>query len=112
MIDVEKYYKNSSAKELVHIIEQKNKYKNEVIQYCKKRLSEKNISIEILKKYSIKFFQQKFYNYFVEGKHWSGEPIDLTSYFLDQREVKNCFKESKSEYITNRKNATTDLPNG
>jgi hypothetical protein len=109
MIDFEKHYGTINVKELIEIIESLNVYKPEVIEYCKKRLQQVNISKEILKSYATDVLKIRFYNYFVDKKYLSNEPISMDSYFLNPKEVKKCFRESKSEYISYITNATSNL---
>lgn len=110
MIDFEKHYGTIDAKELVEIIESLNVYKPQVIEYCKKRLQQINISKEMLKSYASDVLKIRFYNYFVDKKYLSNEPVIIDSYFLSPKEAKKCFRESKAAYISYINNATSNLP--
>lgn len=110
MIDLEKYYGNKNINELVEIVESIDDYKPEVIDYCIKKIEEKNISDKAIKLFSKGVVKKRFYNYFSERKYITNTLINIDSVFLDEDEVKKCFEESKLEYIEYIKDANWGLP--
>ncbi|EDM42810.1 hypothetical protein SCB49_14780 [unidentified eubacterium SCB49] len=110
MIDLNKHYGDLEAEKLVEILESNKAYKKEVIDFCKERLLEMNISNEQLKIYSKKVLRNRFYKYFTDGKYRTNEVIEIDSFFLNIKETKACFKLSKEEYIKYLDGATRDLP--
>lgn len=112
MIDLDKYYGNMNAYELVEVIESLKEYKPEVIEYCKQRIKKIRVKKEVLKSYSREIIKKRFYNYFSNGQYLSNSPIIIDSVYLNQQEVKSCFRESKTEYIKYIEGATTNLPSG
>lgn len=111
-VELEKYYKDLKPAQLVEIIDSINTYRPEVIEYCKQRLSRKKVSKTNLKQYAKSVLKKRFYNYFVNGDYLSNEIIILESFFMTELEAKECFKESKQEYIKYIEGATSNLPSG
>lgn len=110
MIDLEKHYGKKDPSQLVEIIESPSSYKSEVIEYCKERLSKLNIPENTIKSYARKTIKKRFYEYFLHGNYMSNTPIILDSFFLNPNDVKQCFRESKNEYMKYINDATRDLP--
>ena len=110
MIDLEKYYKNKNINELVEIVESIDDYKPEVIDYCRQKIEEKDLSENVIKLLSIGVIKKRFYDYFKKGNYTENSQIDFTSTFLSTDEVKKCFKESKIEYTEYIKSAHWGLP--
>ncbi len=110
MIDLDKYYNNISAYKLIEIIESTNGYKPEVIEYCKKRITELNLQPEVIKTHARDVIKKRFYKYFTDGKYKIESPIIIDSFYLNKSEVKKCFHESKSEYIRVWDIMTKNLP--
>ncbi|NRR93377.1 hypothetical protein HSX10_17520 [Winogradskyella undariae] len=110
MIDLKKHYGDLEAEKIVEILESNEAYEKEVIDFCKQRLLEMEISKEQLKIYSRKVLRNRFYKYFTDGKYRTNEVIDIDSYFLNIKESKVCFELSKEEYIKYLDGATRDLP--
>jgi hypothetical protein len=109
MINLDKHYGTISPFELIEIIESIDKYKPEVIDYCKARVNKMKIKKEILKSHATKVLKQRFYQYFQEGKYLTERPIVLDSFFLDPEDVKLCFEESKIEFKTHIEAMTTNV---
>lgn len=112
MIDLEKHYGKMSDYELVEVIESLKEYKPEVIDFCKDSIKKKRIKKDTLKYYAREIIKKRFYKYFTEGKYLSNSPIIIDSFYLDNEDVKSCFKESKEEYIKYIEGATMNLPSG
>lgn len=112
MVDLEKYYGELNAFKLIEVIESLKDYKPEVIEFCKKRVSEMNLPRETLKDYATTITKKRFHEYFTKGKYLSNSPIITNSFFLNQKEVKNCFNKTKSEYIQTLNRMTQNLPDG
>ncbi|MGB3344496.1 MAG: hypothetical protein WBA61_11325 [Aequorivita sp.] len=110
MLDLKKYYGELEAYELVEVLESLHDYKSEVIAYCKERLRTLNISDENLKSLAVRAIKKRFYAYFTSGDYLANSPIFIDSYFLNEKEVKKCFLESKGEYIQYLECATDNLP--
>jgi len=110
MINLEKYYGSIDAYKLVEVIESLKDYKPEVIAYCKERISKMGLSEETLKNHARIAIKKRFYQYFTDGEYLTDAPIFIDSFYLNLKEVKLCFQESKGEYITYVTNATSNLP--
>lgn len=110
MIDFNKHYGNKNINELIEIVESIDDYNPKVIDYCKEKIKEKNLSDEIIKLIAIGVIKKRFYNYFSKGKYITNSPINFNSVYLNMDETKKCFEESKIEYTEYIKASTWDLP--
>ena len=112
MIDLDKNYKHFSAYELVEVIESTSDYKPEVVAYCKNRIEELNLELDVIKSHASHVLRKRFKKYFTDGKYKIDAPISLDSEYLNRYEVQKCFDESKAEHIRNWNFMTRDLTNG
>lgn len=106
MNDYHKIYCKYDYLKLIEVIENKVKYKPEVILICKRLLDEKKVSEKKIKEHARIIVQTKFLDYFTQGKHWHNKSIDFESSFLSNKELKSCFNSAKSDYIARRNDAT------
>ena len=109
MINLEKYYGDLNEGKLVEIIESDSNYNPEVIEFCKNRITQMDLSKEVLKNLSREVFKKRFYKYFTTGKYRTNEEINIDSFFLNEKEVKLCFELSRNEYIKHLGAATHGL---
>lgn len=110
MIDLEKYYGNLNKQKLIEIIDSPLKYKESVIRFCEIKLNKKQVDKSEIKKIAIEFHKTIFYKYFTDGDYLNNKSIDIKSKFLDEKEMKQCFLESKYEYTKYIEAATNNLP--
>ena len=106
MIDLEKYYANADLEQLIAIVESADNYNKEVVDYCLQKIKEKEVPKEELKDHAKVFHQKSFFNYFIEGKHFHDEQIELNSKFLSKKELKSCFRLAKYAYRQYREHGT------
>ena len=99
MIDLDKYYSHLGPYELIEIIESNSDYKPDVIAYCKLRIDELNLELDVIKTHASVVLRKRFSKYFTDGKYKIDKPIILNSEYLNRYEVKRCFDESKAEHI-------------
>lgn len=97
---------------LVAVLENRGGYTPEVYMLCEVLLKARKVQKEVKKEYAREFHKERFLAYFRVDGHWTETEIDLSSYFLTEKEMKACFIEAKNEYKTDREGRTHSLPMG